>query len=87
MTCDQSGSCEFQDLLRRYHVADPSPTLRHAHHEWDDEVQSDFEAGPGHDRSSGAIEIDLGEHRRVARARAERATGALRWNVRVAGGG
>lgn len=57
MTCDVSGRCEFQDLLRRYNVGEGLPALRHFSHEWDDEVQSDFEQL--HDTSSPSIRIDL----------------------------
>lgn len=57
MTCDVSGRCEFQDLLRRYNVGEGLPALRHFSHEWDDEIQSDFEHL--HDTSSPSIRIDL----------------------------
>lgn len=57
MTCEVNGRCEFQDLIRRYNVTDQLPRLRHFSHEWDDEVQSDFEAL--HDTSSAAIQVDL----------------------------
>ena len=65
MNCDADGRCEFQTLIRRYNVGDGSPSLRSLHHEWDDEVQSDFEAlhlttKTGHDGSTtAAIDIDL----------------------------
>lgn len=64
MNCDADGRCEFQTLIKRYNVGDEIPSLRSLHHEWDDEVQSDFEAlhltTTGHDGpTTAAIDIDL----------------------------
>jgi len=64
MTCDADGRCEFQTLIQRYNVGDGFPSLRSRHHEWDDEVQSDFEAlhltTTGHEGpTTAAIDIDL----------------------------
>eukprot|EP00887_Chlorella_sp_A99_P003926 scaffold11.g3926.t1 len=61
MNCDVNGRCEFQDLVSRYSVDRvgfklPSK-LRKFSHEWDDEVQADFERI--HDTSSAALQIDM----------------------------
>ena len=49
MTCDVSGHCEFQDLIKRYNVSGGViPKLRMHEHEWDDEF-----------RGSRSLEIDL----------------------------
>ena len=43
MNCEADGRCEFQSLIRRYNITDALPRLRHLSHEWDDEVQHDFD--------------------------------------------
>ena len=63
MNCDVNGRCEFQTLIRRYNVVDGLPNLRSFSHEWDEEVQSDFEAlhlsPDAQAPTTAAIDIDL----------------------------
>lgn len=57
MNCDASGRCEFQDLISRYNVKDVLPKLRAYSHEWDAEVEADYDHY--HDSSSTALTLDL----------------------------